>query len=95
VGRQQLEQSREHLDAQLLGRGLLAGPRDDLGQGRRDQRLVPTDLAVLEVLADLGVLGVAHFVAQVFLQVTARLFTAAVTHFLLSDRAPAIPRSAA
>ena len=49
--------------------------------------------AVLEVLGDVGLLGLADLVAQVLLEVASRLLTAAVGHFVLLVAAALMPRS--
>src|SRR5690606_20154163 len=88
-------QLRKHEIAKLLGRGLFARTCHDLGQGAGDERLALARWAVLDMLSNRGVLGLAHFIAEVLLQILTGFLAAAIAHFLLLVAAVTIPRSAA
>src|SRR5690606_23017133 len=51
--------------------------------------------AVLDMLSNRGVLGLAHFIAEVLLQILPGFLAAAIAHFMLLVAAVTIPRSAA
>ncbi|CDK00463.1 hypothetical protein MIC448_2540003 [Microbacterium sp. C448] len=95
VGRLDGAQLREHLITKVFGRALAAGPRQDIGEGLGNESLVAASGAFLQMLANVGVLRLAHFVSQVLLEVSPRLVTTAIGHFFAPGLAETMPRSCA
>ena len=88
-------QLQQNLIAQILGGALTARTGEHVRERLGDEGLVAAPGAVLEVLADVRMLGLADLVAEVLLEVAPCLVAAAVSHFFAPGPAETMPRSCA